>query len=109
MKNSNDKREILIEGHTDNAPVSGEIEDKYKNNWGLSSFRASEVVTYLINDLGVPKNRLRAIGYADQWPAEVSWSQVRSGSVNAALIDSLNKSDIQKQKNRRIKIIFATR
>jgi flagellar motor protein MotB len=67
------------------------------------------VVTYLINDLGVPKNRLRAIGYADQWPAEVSWSQVRSGSVNAALIDSLNKSDIQKQKNRRIKIIFATR
>ena len=66
-------------------------------------------MTYLIDDLGVPRNRLRAIGYADQWPAEVSWSQVRSGSVTTTLIDSLNKSDVQKQKNRRIKIIFATR
>jgi len=109
MKNKNDKREILIEGHTDNAPVSGELEEKYKNNWGLSSFRASEVVTHLIDSLDVPRNRLRAIGYADQWPSDVTWSQVRSGSVTVALIDSLNKSDIQKEKNRRIKIIFATR
>jgi len=109
MKNKNDKREILIEGHTDNAPVSGDLEEKYKNNWGLSSFRASEVVTYLIDFLGVPRNRLRAIGYADQWPSDVSWSQVRDGSVTPTLIDSLNRSDVQKEKNRRIKIIFATR
>ena len=109
MKNKNDNREILIEGHTDNAPVTGELEEKYKNNWGLSSFRASEVVTYLINSLGVSRNRLRAIGYADQWPSEVSWSQVRDGSITSALIDSLNRSDVQKEKNRRIKIIFATR
>ena len=109
MKNENDKREILIEGHTDNAPVSGDLEEKYKNNWGLSSFRASEVVTHLIDSLEVPKHRLRAIGYADQWPSGISWSQVRDGSVTPALIDSLNKSDVQKEKNRRIKIIFATR
>ena len=109
MKNKNDKREILIEGHTDNAPVSGDLKEKYKNNWGLSSFRASEVVTYLIDFLNVPRNRLRAIGYADQWPSGISWSQVRDGSVTPALIDSLNLSDVQKEKNRRIKIIFATR
>ena len=109
MTNPDDKRGILIEGHTDNEPVSGELEKKYKNNWGLSSFRASEVVTYLIDSLGVPQNRLVSVGYADQWPSEASWTQVRNGDVDKAFIEKANLSSAQKEKNRRIKVIFATR
>tara|TARA_B100001123_G_C15169697_1_gene970872 strand:+ start:374 stop:1228 length:855 start_codon:yes stop_codon:yes gene_type:complete len=109
MINPEDKRGILVEGHTDNDPVTGELKEKYKNNWGLSSFRASEVVTFLIEEKNVPENRLISVGYADQWPAEAEWVQVRNGDVNDEFIVKANSTPEQKAKNRRIKIIFATR
>ncbi len=109
MINPDDKRGILVEGHTDSDPVTGELKEKYKNNWGLSAFRASEVVTYLIEEKNVAENRLVPVGYADQWPAEAQWVQVRNGDVTREFIAKANKSPEQKAKNRRIKIIFATR
>jgi chemotaxis protein MotB len=109
MLNPDDKRGILVEGHTDNDPVTGELKEKYKNNWGLSAFRASEVVTFLIEEKQVAENRLVPVGYADQWPAEAQWMQVRNGDVTSEFIAKANKSPEQKAKNRRIKIIFATR
>ena len=109
MINPDDKRGILVEGHTDSDPVTGELKEKYKNNWGLSAFRASEVVTYLIEEKKVAENRLVPVGYADQWPAKAQWIQVRNGDVTREFIAKANKSPEQKAKNRRIKIIFATR
>ena len=109
MINPDDKRGILIEGHTDSDPVTGDLKEKYKNNWGLSAFRASEVVTYLIEAKNVQENRLVPVGYADQWPSEAQWIQVRNGDVTKEFIAKANKSPEQKAKNRRIKIIFATR
>ncbi|MAV65366.1 MAG: hypothetical protein CMG00_09275 [Candidatus Marinimicrobia bacterium] len=109
MINPDDKRGILVEGHTDNDPVTGDLKEKYKNNWGLSSFRASEVVTYLIEEKKVSENRLISVGYADQWPSEAEWVQVRNGDVNDEFIVKANATPEQKAKNRRIKVIFATR
>ena len=109
MINPDDKRGILVEGHTDSDPVTGDLKEKYKNNWGLSAFRASEVVTYLIEEKKVAENRLVPVGYADQWPSEAQWIQVRNGDVTKEFIAKANKSPEQKAKNRRIKIIFATR
>tara|TARA_Y100001960_G_scaffold140303_1_gene148580 strand:- start:125 stop:970 length:846 start_codon:yes stop_codon:yes gene_type:complete len=108
MLNPNDKRGILVEGHTDNDPLNGELKEKFKNNWGLSSFRASEVVTYLIEQNNVAKNRLISVGYADQWPADATWTQIRNGDIDSEFIAKNNQSPDKKAKNRRIKIIFAT-
>ena len=123
MKNLNDNRGILVEGHTDNQPLNKKLKEKYKNNRLLSAFRASEVVTYL-EELGVPENRLVSVGYADQWPVDVTWSEIRNGDVvKKDLIKKYNSTtyidDAQKEieytavenqkRNRRIKIIFATK
>ena len=123
MKVPNDTRAILVEGHTDNLPLTGDLKKKYKNNRGLSSFRASEVVTYLKDSLEVAEHRLVAVGYGAQWPAKVTWSDMRSGAVESQnLITKYNSNEYDKstgkikvqaeenrKMNRRIKIIFATK
>ncbi len=73
-----DKHQIIIEGHSDNWPVSKKIAEYYPSNWELSSARASAVVKYLI-DKGVNPSRLVAHGYADRWPADMSWMNMRRG------------------------------
>ncbi len=108
MNVANDNRAILIEGHTDNDPLVGELEKKFENNWRLSADRAAQVVTYLIQQNNVAENRLRVVGYADQWPADATWTQSRSGEIDREFIAMSNQTPEKKAKNRRIKIIFAT-
>tara|TARA_Y100000768_G_scaffold322818_1_gene259138 strand:- start:234 stop:1076 length:843 start_codon:yes stop_codon:yes gene_type:complete len=104
----NDSRAILIEGHTDNDPLVGDLQKKFENNWRLSADRAAKVVTYLIEQNNVAENRLRVVGYADQWPADATWTQSRSGEIDKEFIAKSNQTPEKKAKNRRIKIIFAT-
>ena len=104
----NDSRAILIEGHTDNDELPLDLQKKFGNNWGLSADRASKVVTYLIQQNNVAENRLRVVGYADQWPADATWTQSRSGEIDKEFIAKSNQTPEKKAKNRRIKIIFAT-
>ena len=108
MTVNNDNRAILIEGHTDNDPLVGDLEKKFENNWRLSADRAAEVVTYLIEQNNVAENRLRVVGYADQWPADATWTQSRNGEIDKEFIAKSNQTPEKKAKNRRIKIIFAT-
>ena len=105
MKNSHDFRLVVIEGHTDSDPIPEELQEYYPTNWELSSARASKVVNYLI-DIGVNSGKLQAAGYADRWPADMSWSDVRSGKVTNSTILEHNNTLKKKKKNRRIKIIF---
>lgn len=55
---------VSVEGHTDNVPISTA---RYPSNWELSGARAIAVLRHL-QQLGVPADRLRAIGYADTRP-----------------------------------------
>lgn len=55
---------IVIEGHTDNTPIST---TQFPSNWELSGVRASSVVRLFV-DSGVDPRRLTATGYADQRP-----------------------------------------
>ncbi|MEG1376918.1 MAG: OmpA family protein, partial [Myroides sp.] len=57
----NDYRDydVLIEGNTDNVPIKRE---NIRNNWDLSSLRASSVVQALQNQYGVNPKRLTAGG-----------------------------------------------
>ena len=108
LSNKFDHRMVIVEGHTDSEPIPKELKKFYPTNWELSAARASNVVNYLINK-GVNSGRLQASGYADRWPADISWFDVRSGNVNDETIAASNSTRGQKQKNRRIKVIFATR
>ena len=103
--NEEDYRMVIIEGHTDSDQIPEKLQKIYPTNWELSAARASNVVNYLI-DRGVNSGRLQASGYADRWPAEASWFDVRSGKITDETISKYNFSEQQKQKNRRIKIVF---
>jgi len=55
----------LIEGNTDNVPIS---KPNIRNNWDLSALRASSVVQALQNQYGVDGKRLTAGGRGEYNP-----------------------------------------
>ncbi|MGN6211264.1 OmpA/MotB family protein [Parafilimonas sp.] len=57
--------EVLIEGNTDNVPIS---KPNIRNNWDLSTLRASSVVQALQNTFGVDPKRLTAGGRGEYNP-----------------------------------------
>ena len=61
-------KQIRIEGHTDNVPISTKLQNRYKTNWELSTARATTVVRFLIDQGGVDRQYLSAVGYADTHP-----------------------------------------
>ena len=77
--------DVLIEGNTDNVPISRE---NIRNNWDLSCLRASSVVQALQNNFGVDPKRLTAGGRGEYNPV-VS-----------------NSTATGKQRNRRTQIII---
>lgn len=58
---------LRVDGHTDNRPLSGT--GRFKDNWELSSARATSVVKFLIAN-GVPANRLVAAGFGEYQPLD---------------------------------------
>jgi chemotaxis protein MotB len=58
---------LRVDGHTDNRPLSGT--GRYRDNWELSSARATSVVKFLIAN-GVPANRLVAAGFGEFQPLD---------------------------------------
>ena len=63
---------LRVDGHTDKNPVSGG--GRYRDNWELSQARALSVVKYLIDDLGIPADRLAANGFGEFQPIEAGES-----------------------------------
>jgi len=56
---------ILISGHTDNVPISTGI---YKSNWELSTARATNVVRYFVEELGLDPTKFTATGNGEFQP-----------------------------------------
>lgn len=77
--------DVLIEGNTDNVPISRE---NIRNNWDLSCLRASSVVQALQNKYGVNPKRLTAGGRGEYNPL------------------TSNDTAVGKQRNRRTQIII---
>ena len=77
--------DVLIEGNTDNVPISRE---NIRNNWDLSCLRASSVVQVLQNQYGADPKRLTAGGRGEYNPLQP------------------NTSELGKQRNRRTQIII---
>ena len=76
--------DVLIEGNTDNVPIS---RTNIRNNWDLSCLRASSVVQELQNKYGVDPKRLTAGGRGEYNPL------------------ATNDTELGKQRNRRTQII----
>lgn len=81
-------KQIRIEGHTDNVPISAKLKERFQSNWELSTARATSVVRYLIDHGGVDRQFLSAVGYADTHPI------------------ASNESEEGRTSNRRIEIIL---
>ncbi len=58
--------EVVVEGHTDNIPLSGG--GKYKSNWELSNARALAVVKYFIDSAQLPPELFATAGYGEFRP-----------------------------------------
>ena len=68
--------EVLIEGNTDNVPIS---RPNIRNNWDLSALRASSVVQTLQTSYGVDPKRLTAGGRGEYNP--VASNDTEEGKV----------------------------
>ena len=77
--------DVLIEGNTDNVPITRE---NIRNNWDLSCLRASSVVQALQTKYGVDPKRLTAGGRGEYNPI------------------ATNNTEVGKQRNRRTQIII---
>lgn len=76
---------VVIEGHTDNIPISN---SKFKDNWDLSSIRATNVLRYFTEVKHQDPTRFRAAGYGEFKPKVE------------------NNSDENRAQNRRVNILI---
>lgn len=76
---------VIIEGHTDNIPISN---SKFKDNWDLSSIRATNVLRYFTEIKQQDPTKFRAAGYGEYKPKVE------------------NNSDENRAQNRRVNIII---
>ena len=68
-------KNIQVEGHTDNNPIYGRLQQRYPTNWELSTARATTVLRYLIEQTGMDPKEFAATGYADTRPAVANNSE----------------------------------
>jgi chemotaxis protein MotB len=80
---------IRIEGHTDDTPIST---PRFRSNWELSTARATQVIAYLQNDLGLPAARLSAAGYGEFHPRVANASPAARAENRRVDIVILNAS-----------------
>ena len=86
VKDSTDT--IRVEGHTDDAPISGKLKVKYPSNWELSAARASAVARYFETKHFINPKRLESLGFSMYRPI------------------APNDTPENKQRNRRVEIVL---
>jgi chemotaxis protein MotB len=82
-------KKLRVVGHTDDRPIRPDYRDKFPSNWELSSARASAVIHYFQEELGLDPTRLEAVGRSFYDP--VATNQTPEGRA----------------RNRRVEIIIA--
>lgn len=56
---------VIIEGHTDATPIKS---SQYPSNWELSTARATNIISYMLNTKKISPSRLSALGYGEYSP-----------------------------------------
>lgn len=78
-------REFLIEGHTDDEPITS---SQFPSNWELSTARATTILRYLEEKEGIPSKCLSAVGHGEYRPL------------------ATNTTPAGRKKNRRVEIVI---
>jgi chemotaxis protein MotB len=84
----NKDQSIVVEGHTDNIPVSTSLKLRFPSNWELSTARAAAVARFFQEQGGIDPHRLSARGFSFYKPV------------------APNTSEEGRHQNRRIEIIL---
>src|SRR5262245_48971530 len=77
---------IRVEGHTDNVSIRPSLQKQFPTNWELSTARATNVVRFLQDKVGMDPTRLQAVGFSEYHPL------------------ASNDKPVGRSKNRRIEI-----
>jgi len=93
LNNTNDIN-VMIEGHTDNVPIKTNV---FKDNWDLSTARATSIVRILTIDNGFNPARITASGRGQFHPVKTNETdEGRSGNRRTEIILSPDLNEIFK-------------
>ena len=88
---------IRVDGHTDDVPLSKNA--RYRNNWELSTLRATTVATLMMEKVGFKPERIAISGYADTRPKTPYLGNDGSRKSGKELLNA-------RKANRRVELIF---
>ena len=94
---------VMIEGHTDNVPIKTRL---FKDNWDLSTSRATSILRILIKDDGFDSNRITASGKGEFHPIKTNeTSEGRAANRRTEIILSPDLNEIYKLLNQQDLIV----
>jgi flagellar motor protein MotB len=86
---------IIVEGHTNNVPITGALAKVYPTNWELSAARSLTVLHYLA-EKGISESRLEARAYGSQRP--IASNQTEQGKARNRRIElMIAEPEVEKQ------------
>jgi chemotaxis protein MotB len=86
-------KRIRVIGHTDDRPIHLDYRFKFPSNWELSSARASAVIRYLQEEIGLEPTRLEAVGRSFYDPVDTN--QTPEGRARNRRVEIIIASDLQ--------------
>lgn len=89
---------VVVEGHTDNLPIKT---SKFRNNWELSTARATNIATMLIDQFQYKADTVSVNGFAETRP-KVPYTDVNGKPLKN---NALNRA---RRINRRVEIILTS-
>jgi chemotaxis protein MotB len=97
LNNSANDITVMIEGHTDNVPIKT---SQFKDNWDLSTARATSIVRILTKDNGFDSNRITASGKGQFHPIKPNETvEGRAGNRRTEVILSPDLKELYKLLN----------
>lgn len=93
-----DNAGIRVEGHTDNVGLSAN--SKYKDNWELSTARATEVVSFIINEHIIDPSSVSVAGYSEYRPVadnDTAENRAKNRRVAIVLISDFEEAERKAQ------------
>lgn len=87
---------IRVEGHTDNVPIHERLKDQYPTNWELSTSRATNVVRFLQETVGISAEKLEAVGMSEYHPVasnNTKTGRSKNRRIEISLLPDLSESN----------------
>jgi chemotaxis protein MotB len=92
--NSTNDITVMIEGHTDNVPIKTKL---FKDNWDLSTARATSIIRILTKENGFDSNRISASGRGEFHPVKTNdTAEGRAGNRRTEVILSPDMKELYK-------------